>query len=271
MIEETGEDINRSPSVIDQRNIGVKSIVKYIFRSIPDAQIYGEYVSHYLNKETHLCKNIDVLVNDYKSLNPFINLLKNENIRSLKIREFSIGNTDGKEYRASIKLKKDHGKYKISFCDFYYRDVNFHAYLLKIDRKGNISPLERFSNYEFERIIKQNEKKELMLDRPLYHIESSYLRRYNYTKLISEASRAIKNGWKVSSKYGFSCDIYQGSINPKGTTICSICHEKHLNNFKSISLKECGHLFHIKCIRKHLEQVGPHCNSCPMCRKSIVS
>ena len=45
---------------------------------------------------------------------------------------------------------------------------------------------------------------------------------------------------------------------------CSICYED-FNNESSVSLLNCGHYFHTKCIKKW----GNRNNTCPVCRKEI--
>jgi uncharacterized CHY-type Zn-finger protein len=51
--------------------------------------------------------------------------------------------------------------------------------------------------------------------------------------------------------------------------VCPICHENLDNGQLTISLTNCGHIFHEDCIKAWMNTEYANSEECPMCKKTI--
>ena len=144
-----------------------------------------------------------------------------------------------------------------------------------MNSKKEIFPFNHMSETDFKQTLRQIRNRTLVLQYSLNIIPLSHEKRWNFLKLSQEAMNMSKDGWKViKSKLTNNSNNSNFYFKPyKSKTfddVCPICQEKMKSTKTSFQLK-CGHGYHINCMSKQLEHIGPSYNLCPICRKDIIT
>jgi len=211
------------------------------------------------------CSEINFIIKnlDKVKLNHLTNKLQ-DSIISMKIRSLS----DRSE--AFFELK---GKNRVIFLIISFGEpipyVSFTVNCL-IKRKDQIDffisdpnskdKLKQLIQYDF-----QNQNLRLIGDFKKH--QTQYEIRICYHKLVRDFIGIVENfsGWKLKEK------LYIRLYDPDQTNdeVCGICLENASK--KHCFHLDCQHLFHVDCLAESMMEVNSTADSCPVCRKEILS
>lgn len=266
----------------------INKVTDAIFHYIPKAKLTGEYIIFKIRHESELSKQIEVIIDEKEDpeFNVNIEKLKSHLIeknwyQTSKLNEYYYGKIVN--HQIYVKIDKDH-EYEILIELKKYDRTLFHVNNLQIDKNNNITPIyceTGISPNEYIYFATNDIKnKRISLVRSIDDITSSIEKKYNFQKMITIGGYLIKQGWIVDPL--IKKKIL--NINPKNkrrknkssketnenneNEICAICRDS-IDKHRAVILK-CDHLYHIKCLRTQLLDIGANSSRCSLCRKEII-
>lgn len=286
---------DKIPKLSDVNNDVMNSIIQCIMITVPDAIVYGKYVSNYLLGISEITQQVEILVKNKSSAIKIINILRVnsylannsediENNPSIQIRKLSDNILQYcvflKIYGRfpnliiSIKIIPDLNRFisqSLKMNNNYSIDILNNKELPLYDKKGLNSLIINKSTNVFDIVVDHviNRKLELVHDwskvRDCFITNNSYLYRLTVINLINDSIESLERGW-ILNEFNFGFSIYLEKESK--CEDCSICID-NLAIGRSIILHNCSHKFHVDCIQKHMLEIGPSHSKCPNCRTNI--